>query len=47
MAFKLMEMAEKRWRRLRGYRQLEKLTRGVKFKDGKEVKQDQAGRVAV
>ncbi len=46
MAFKLMEMAEKRWRRLRGYKQIEKLVSGVRFKDGNEVEQNQEGRAA-
>lgn len=34
MAFKLMQEAEKRWRRLRGYQDIELLLSGVEFKDG-------------
>ena len=32
--------AEKSWRRLRGFRQLAKVTEGVKFNDGIEVVED-------
>ncbi len=34
MVFKLAQSAEKRWRRLRGYRQLGEIIAGIKFKDG-------------
>lgn len=37
MVFKLVEAAQKSWRRLRGYNQLPKLIQGVKFTDGIEV----------
>jgi hypothetical protein len=37
MIFKLAQAAEKNWRRLRGYNQLPKVIRGVKFNDGIEV----------
>lgn len=36
MMFKLGQCAEKTWRRLRGFRQLGKVIRGVQFKDGLE-----------
>ena len=35
MVFKLMESAQKRWHRLRGFRQLDNVIKGVKFVDGK------------
>lgn len=38
MVFKLATAAQKHWRRLRGYQLIEKIIRGVKFKDGVEVK---------
>jgi len=41
MVFKLATSAEKKWRRLRGYREIEKVINGVKFKDGEEVKEAQ------
>jgi putative transposase len=37
MVFKLVEAAQKSWRRLRGYNQLPKVVQGVKFTDGIEV----------
>ena len=37
MVFKLIEAAQKSWRRLRGYNQLPKVVQGVKFSDGIEV----------
>jgi hypothetical protein len=37
MVFKLVEAAQKSWRRLRGYNQLPKVVQGVKFNDGIEV----------
>ena len=37
MVFKLVEAAQKSWRRLRGYNQLPKVIQGVKFTDGIEV----------
>ena len=41
MVFKLVEGAQKRWRRLDGHNQLPKLIQGVKFTDGIEaVRQD-------
>lgn len=41
MAFKLIEMASKRWRRLRGYRLMQRLVEGAKFEDGIEIKQEE------
>ncbi len=37
MAWKLMETAQKKWRRLRGYKLLAEMVEGVKFKDGERV----------
>jgi transposase-like protein len=42
MVFKLVEAAQKSWRRLRGYNQLPKVIQGVKFTDGIEVVKPQA-----
>jgi len=42
MAFKLMQTAEKRWHRLKGYKLLAEVVKGVEFKDGIMVKQDVA-----
>ena len=38
MVFKLLEGAQKSWRRLDGHNQLPKLVLGVTFNDGIEVK---------
>ena len=35
MAFKLMQSAQKRWRKLKGFHQLDNVLRGIKFVDGK------------
>lgn len=37
MVFKLVEAAQRSWRRLDGHGQLPKLVLGVKFSDGLEV----------
>jgi putative transposase len=37
MVFKLVEGAQKSWRRIDGHNQLSKLIQGVKFADGIEV----------
>ena len=42
MIFKLIEAAEKSWRRLNGHNQLPKLSLGVKVTDGIEVLRPQA-----
>ena len=34
MVFKLVESAEKRWKKLRGYRKISQLLEGVQFQDG-------------
>ena len=39
MVFKLAESAEKRWRKLRGYKKLSLLLEGVQFQDGVELQQ--------
>lgn len=41
MVYKLGTMAEKGWRRLRGFSKLSKVVAGVKFKDGEEVTKEQ------
>lgn len=38
MMFKLVQCAEKKWRKLRGFDFLDKVFRGIQFKDGVEVK---------
>jgi hypothetical protein len=40
--FKLVEAAQRSWRRLRGYNLLPKVIQGVKFADGIEVVRSQA-----
>ncbi len=37
MTFKLIQSAEKRWHRLRGFNQLANVIQGVQFKDGVEA----------
>jgi hypothetical protein len=37
MMFKLGRCAEKTWRRLRGFKQLAQVMKGVQFTDGMEV----------
>lgn len=39
MVFKLVLSAQKRWRRLRGYRKIEKVLAGVLYRDGKQTDQ--------
>ena len=41
MAFKLVETAQKKWQRLRGYKHLADVITGVKFSDGVKQKADQ------
>lgn len=41
MVFKLAMAAQKRWRRLRGHQLIENVIKGVKFKDGEEVKEQE------
>ncbi|BCX82391.1 hypothetical protein MIT9_P1977 [Methylomarinovum caldicuralii] len=43
MAWKLMETAQKKWRRLRGYNLLADVVEGVKFKDGERVEDHSQG----
>ena len=40
MVFKLAEAAQKKWQRLRGYKLLAEVVKGVKFKDGIRVSED-------
>jgi transposase-like protein len=40
MVFKLAQSAEKRWQRIRGFRQLGDVIEGVKFRDGIKVNKD-------
>jgi putative transposase len=42
MVYKLVDAAQKSWRRLRGYNQLPKVIQGVRFTDGIEVVRTQA-----
>ena len=42
MVYKLVDAAQKSWRRLRGYNQLPKVIQGVRFTDGIEVVRPQA-----
>ena len=42
MAWQLMTTAQKRWRRLRGYKLLADVVKGVKFKDGERIENDQS-----
>ena len=41
MTYKLIEVAQNKWRRLRGFTLLADVINGVKFKDGEKVKPDQ------
>ncbi len=43
MAWKLMEVAQNKWRRLRGYKLLTDVVEGVKFKDGERVEDHSQG----
>ena len=42
MVYKLAITAEKHWLRLKGYSLIEKVVKGIKFKDGEEVKNDKS-----
>lgn len=46
MMYKLGQCAEKKWRRLRGFRELGKVIEGVKFKNGIEVIYNETDQVA-
>jgi len=37
MVFKLLQSAEKRWRKIRGFRKLELVVNNVRFQDGEQV----------
>lgn len=41
MTWKLMMTAQNKWRRLRGYKLLADVIKGVQFKNGERVKQEQ------
>jgi len=41
MVFKLATSAQKHWRKLRGYQLIEKVIKGVQFKNGEEVKEQE------
>jgi putative transposase len=41
MVFKLATSAQKHWRKLRGYHLIEKVIRGVRFKDGEEAREQE------
>jgi len=42
MAWKLMQTAQKKWHRLRGYTLLAEVIEGAPFKDGERVEDDQS-----
>jgi len=37
MVFKLLQSAQKRWKRIQGFRKLELVTNNVPFQDGEQV----------
>lgn len=41
MVYKLAKSAEKCWYKLKGYKLIEKIIKGIKFKDGEEIKDDE------
>jgi len=43
LAFKLIEEAEKNWRRVNGPEQIQLLLEGIAFQDGEPVQDDQPG----
>jgi transposase-like protein len=43
MVYKLGQSAQKRWRKLRGFRLLAEVIRGVQFKDGERIDQLEEG----
>lgn len=46
MVFKLLQTAQKKWRKIRGFRLLELVANNVQFKDGVQVNQQSQDRVA-
>ena len=46
MVFKLLEAAQKSWRRLDGHNELPKVVLGAKFADGLEVVADRQAKAA-
>jgi len=46
MAFKLMEVAQKKWLRLRGYKLLADIVQGIKFVNGVKQNGDQKQQAA-
>ena len=40
MVFKLLEVAQKKWRKIRGFKMLELVVNNVQFKDGVELKKE-------
>ena len=45
MVFKLLQSAQKRWKRITGFRKLELIVNNVPFRNGEQVK-DQSDRLA-
>ena len=45
MVFKLLQSAQKRWKRIKGFNQLKLVVNNVQFRDGERV-DDQSGRDA-
>ena len=47
MIFKLSQMAEKNWIKLRGFKLLADVLKGVKFKNGERVEEEQLTKQAI
>jgi putative transposase len=45
MVFKLLQSAQKRWKRIKGFRKLKLVVNNVRFRDGEQVV-DQSDRIA-
>jgi hypothetical protein len=46
MVFKLMQTAQKRWKRIKGFELLELVVNNVEFQDGEAVEDQSDGNVA-
>ena len=46
MAFKLLQECEKKWRKIRGWQEIENLLAGVEYKDGVMVPSQESNREA-
>ncbi len=47
MAFKLLKECEKKWKKIKGYKEITNLLNGVEYKDGVAVRKDQLGHQGV